>query len=164
MAKKRVLTYSYPLWDKNRVFMGAVAQDIDLQKVRQLMSEFAKVEGGITMLVGSENDSLFTYFPYETSLHKIVADTVAGLLHLVQDDIQFESLSTENVTRFEKTDVENRKLIFMVMPLKGVPFYVVHVVQKNKVVAKVQENLYAIIFVVALVVLVRFQSVSNPLP
>ncbi|SIO04929.1 response regulator [Fibrobacter sp. UWB11] len=153
MAKKRVLTYSYPLWDKNRDFMGAVAQDIDLQKVRQLMSEFAKVEGGITMLVGSENDSLFTYFPYETSLHKIVADTVAGLLHLVQDDIQFESLSTENVTRFEKTDVENRKLIFMVMPLKGVPFYVVHVVQKNKVVAKVQENLYAIIFVVALVVL-----------
>ena len=152
-AKKRVLTYSYPLWDKNQTFLGAVAEDIDLQKVRQLMGEFAKVEGGITMLVSSENDSLFTYFPYETSLHKIVVDTVADLLHLVQEDIQFDSLSFENVTRFEKTDVENRKLIFMVMPLKNVPFYVVHVVQKNKVVAKVQENLNAIIFVVALVVL-----------
>ncbi len=153
MAKKRVLTYSYPLWDKNHSFVGAVATDIDLQKVRQLMGEFAKTEGGITMLVGSENDSLFTYFPYETSLHKIVVDTVAGLLHLVQDDINFENLDHENVTRFEKTDVENRKLIFMVMPLKDVPFYVVHVVQKNKVVAKVQENLNAIIFVVALIVL-----------
>ena len=153
MAKKRVLTYSYPLWDKNHSFIGAVATDIDLQKVRQLMGEFAKTEGGITMLVGSENDSLFTYFPYETSLHKIVVDTVAGLLHLVQDDINFENLDYENVTRFEKTDVENRKLIFMVMPLKDVPFYVVHVVQKNKVVAKVQENLNAIIFVVALIVL-----------
>ena len=153
MAKKRVLTYSYPIWDKNRNFMGAVAEDIDLQKVRQLMGEFSKLEGGITMLVGSENDSLFTYFPYETSLHKIVVDTVADLLHLVQDDIQIENLSYDNVTRFEKTDVENRKLIFMVMPLKDVPFYVVHVVQKNKVVAKVQENLNAIIFVVALIVL-----------
>ena len=153
MAKKRVLTYSYPLWDKSGNFVGSVAEDVDLQKVRQLMGEFAKLEGGITMLVGAENDSLFTYFPYETSLHKIVVDTVADLLHLVQDDIQYESLSYENVTRFEKTDVENRKLIFMVMPLKNVPFYVVHVVQKNKVVAKVQENLNAIIFVVALIVL-----------
>ena len=152
-AKKRVLTYSYPLWDKNRNFTGAVAEDVDLQKIRQLMSDFAKAEGGITMLVGAENDSLLTYFPYETSLHKIVADTVTELLHLVQDDIQFESLSLENVTRFEKTDIENRKLIFMVIPLKSVPFYVVHVLQKNKVVAKVQENLNAIIFVVALVVL-----------
>ena len=153
-AKKRVLTYSYPLWDKNRNFVGAVAEDIDLQKVRLLMSDFAKIEGGITMLVGADNDSLFTYFPYETSLHKIVVDTVAALLQLVQEDIKFESLSHASVTRFEKTDVENRKLSFMVMPLKKVPFYVVHVVQKNKVVAKVQDNLNAIIFVVALVVLV----------
>ena len=152
-AKKRVLTYSYPLWDKNRNFMGTVAEDVDLQKVRLLMGDFAKIEGGITMLVGAENDSLFTYFPYETSLHKIVVDSVAALLHLVQEDIQFERLSHENVTRFEKTDVENRKLSFMVMPLKKAPFYVVHVVQKNKVVAKVQDNLNAIIFVVALVVL-----------
>ena len=152
-AKKRVLTYSYPLWDKNRNFVGAVAEDIDLQKVRLLMSDFAKIEGGITMLVGADNDSLFTYFPYETSLHKIVVDTVAALLQLVQEDIKFESLSHASVTRFEKMDVENRKLSFMVMPLKKAPFYVVHVVQKNKVVAKVQENLNAIIFVVALVVL-----------
>lgn len=152
-AKKRVLTYSYPLWEKNHAFKGAVAVDVDLQKVRQLMGEFAKTEGGITMLVSSENDSLSTYFPYETSLHLIVADTVTGLLHLVQDDIHIDSLSQENVTRFEKTDIENRKLIFMVKPLKNAPFYVVHVIQKNKVVAKVQENLNAIIVVVSLIVL-----------
>ncbi len=153
MAKKRVLTYSYPLWGKNRDFIGAVAEDIDLHKVRQLMSEFAKSEGGITMLVSSENDSLFTYFPYETSLHKIVVDTVAELLHLVQEDVKQENLVSGGVTRFEKMDTGNRKLIFMVTPLKNAPFNVVHVVQKNKVVAKVQENLNAIIFVVALVVL-----------
>ncbi len=151
-AKKRVLTYSYPLWEKNRTFMGAVAVDVDLQKVRQLMGEFARTDGGITMLVSSENDSLFTYFPYETNLHNIVTDTVAGLLHLVQDDIQIENLDSVNVTLFEKTNVENRKLIFLVKPLKNAPFYVVHVIQKNKVVAKVQENLYAIILVVSLIV------------
>ena len=151
-AKKRVLTYSYPLWDKNKKFMGAVADDIDLQKVRQLMGEYAKAEGGITMLVSSENDSLFTYFPYETSLHKIVMDSVTNLLSLVQEDIRIDELSTEAVTRFEKIDIENRKLNFMVMPLKNAPFYAVHVIQKNKVVAKVQDNLHAIILVVALVV------------
>ena len=153
MAKKRVLTYSYPLWENNRKFMGAVAVDVDLQKVRQLMGEYARIDGGITMLVSTENDSLFTYFPYETSLHNIVADTVVGLLHLVQEDIVFDSLDHEGVTRFEKTDVQNRKLIFMVVPLKNAPFYVIHAVQKNKVVAKVQENLNAIIVVVAFVVL-----------
>ena len=152
-AKKRVLTYSYPLWDKNRKFAGAVADDIDLQKVRQLMGEFARAEGGITMLVSSENDSLFTYYPYETNLHKIVMDSVSNLLGLVQENLQQESLSPEAVTRFEKIDLDNRKLTFMVMPLKNAPFYVVHVIQKNKVVAKVQDNLKAIIFVVALVVL-----------
>ena len=60
MAKKRVLTYSYPLWENNRKFMGAVAVDVDLQKVRQLMGEYARIDGGITMLVSTENDSLFT--------------------------------------------------------------------------------------------------------
>ena len=152
-AKKRVLTYSYPLWDRNDKFLGAVADDIDLHKVRQLMGEFAKSEGGITMLVSSENDSLFTFFPYETNLRKVVMDSVVNLLKLVQDEIRFEDLSYESVTRFEKTDIGNRKLIFMVKPLKNAPFYVAHVIQKNKVVAKVQENLHAIIFVVALVVL-----------
>ena len=152
-AKKRVMTYSYPLWDRNNKFLGAVADDVDLHKVRQLMGEFAKSEGGVTMLVSSENDSLFTFFPYETNLRKVVMDSVLNLLKLVQDDIQLDELSEESVTRFEKTDIDNRKLIFMVMPLKNAPFYVAHVIQKNKVVAKVQENLQAIIFVVALVVL-----------
>ena len=152
-AKKRVLTYSYPLWDKNEKFMGAVAEDIDLQKVRQLMGDFAKTEGGITMLVSSENDSLFTYFPYETNLHKIVMDSVANLLSMVQDNIKRGKLTAGGVTRFEKTDVENRKLIFLVTSLKNAPCYIIHVIQKNKVVAKVQENMHAIIFVVALVVL-----------
>ena len=70
-ARKRVMTFSYPLWDKDETFAGAVAEDIDLQRVRLLMGEFAKTEGGITMLVGAENDNLFTYFPYETNLIKL---------------------------------------------------------------------------------------------
>ena len=152
-AKKRVLTYSYPLWDKNGKFMGAVAEDIDLHKVRQMMGEVAKSDGGITMLVSSENDSLFTYFPYETSLHKIVMDTVANLLSLVQGDILQDNLAPGSVARFEKTDSDYRKLIYMVTPLSNAPFYLVHVVQKNRVVAMVQENLHAIILVIAFVVL-----------
>ena len=152
-ARKRVMTFSYPLWDKNETFVGAVAEDIDLQRVRQLMGEFAKAEGGITMLVGSENDNLFTYFPYETSLHKIVMDSVANLLGLVQENIKLDRMVANSVTRFEKTDIGGRKLIFMVAPLKNAPFYLVHVVQKNKIVAMVQENLHAIVLVMALVVL-----------
>ena len=152
-AKKRVLTYSYPLWDKDQKIVGAIAEDIDLQKVRQLMGEVAKAEGGITMLVSSENDSLFTYFPYETNLHKIVVDTVANLLSLVQADILQDNLVFGTVTRYEKMDAYGRKLIYMVTPLRNAPFYVIHVVHKNKVVAKVQDNLEAIILVVALVVL-----------
>ena len=152
-VKKRVLTYSFPLWEKNGKFKGAVAEDIDLHKVRQMMGELVKIEGGITMLVSSENDSLFTYFPYETSLHKIVMDSVANLLSLVQDDIQPLNLKYDEVRRFEKTDREKRKLNFIVTPLKSAPFYVVHVVQKNKVIAKVQDSIRTIIFVVMLVVL-----------
>ena len=133
--------------------MGAVAEDIDLQKVRQIMGEVAKSDGGITMLVGSENDSLFTYFPYETSLHKIVMDTVANLLSLVQGDILQDKLVPGVVARFEKTDSDYRKLIYMVTPLSNAPFYLVHVVQKNKIVAMVQDNLHAVILVIAFVVL-----------
>ncbi len=152
-AKKRVLTYSYPLWDKNGKFVAAVAEDIDLHKVRQIMGEVAKSDGGITMLVGSENDSLFTYFPYETSLHKIVMDTVANLLSLVQGDILQGKLVPGAVSRYEKTDSDHRKLIYMVTPLSNAPFYLVHVVQKNKIVAMVQDNLHAVILVIAFVVL-----------
>ena len=152
-AKKRVLTYSYPLWDRNGKFIGAVAEDIDLQKVRQMMGEVAKSDGGITMLVGSENDSLFTYFPYETSLHKIVMDTVANLLSLVQGDILQDKLVPGTVSRYEKTDSDYRKLIYLVTPLSNAPFYLVHVVQKNKIVAMVQDNLHAVILVIAFVVL-----------
>ncbi len=152
-ARKRVMTFSYPLWDKAETFVGAVAEDIDLQRVRLLMGEFAKTEGGITMLVGAENDNLFTYFPYETNLHKIVMDSVANLLGLVQENIKLDRMVANSVTRFEKTDIVGRKLMFMVAPLKNAPFYLVHVVQKNKIVAMVQENLHAIVLVMALVVL-----------
>lgn len=152
-ARKRVMTFSYPLWDKDETFVGAVAEDIDLQRVRLLMGEFAKTEGGITMLVGAENDNLFTYFPYETNLHKIVMDSVANLLGLVQENIELDRMVANSVTRFEKTDIGGRKLMFMVAPLKNAPFYLVHVVQKNKIVAMVQENLHAIVLVMALVVL-----------
>lgn len=152
-ARKRVMTFSYPLWDKDETFVGAVAEDIDLQRVRLLMGEFAKTEGGITMLVGAENDNLFTYFPYETNLHKIVMDSVANLLGLVQENIKLDRMVANSVTRFEKTDIGGRKLMFMVAPLKNAPFYLVHVVQKNKIVAMVQENLHAIVLVMALVVL-----------
>ena len=152
-ARKRVMTFSYPLWDKAETFVGAVAEDIDLQRVRLLMGEFAKTEGGITMLVGAENDNLFTYFPYETNLHKIVMDSVANLLGLVQENIKLDRIVPNNVARFEKTDIGGRKLVFMVAPLKNAPFYLVHVIQKNKIVAMVQENLHAIVLVMALVVL-----------
>lgn len=149
---KQVMTLSYPVWDKNKKFRGAVATDIDLHKVRLSLGAVAKNEGGITLLVNSNDDNLYTYFPYETNRGKVLQDSVLDLLQLVQDEFIPDTLIEGKTLRFEKTNDHRQRLVFMVTPIKKMPFYVVHVSQQNKIVAGVDENSTKTFFLVALVV------------
>lgn len=148
---RQVITYSYPIWDKNHRLYGAVAEDIDLQKIRNAMAAVPRDEGGVTMLVSSENDSLITYFPYETNFGKVFVDSVNGLLSLVRSYSSFspDTLRAGKVYRMERIGNDRQKMIFMVTTLNRSPFYIVHAIQQNRVVAKVQNNLTAIVFIVA---------------
>jgi len=150
---KQVMTVSYPMWDKNQKFRGALAADIDLHKVRLSLGAVAKDEGGITLLAGVDNDNLFTYFPYETNRGKVMLDSVENLLQLVLTEFRSDTLMEGKVLRFELTNDHRQHLVFMVSPIKKMPFYVVHVSQQNKIVASVDENTTKTFLVVALVVL-----------
>ena len=149
-----MLTLSYPIWNKNRKFKGAIAQDYNLHKVRLSMGALAKDEGGITMLVGSDNDNLFTYFPYETNRGKVLQDSVEGLLQLVSDKFSSDTLMNDRTLRFEKTNEHHQQLIFMVTPLKQLPFYIVHVSQHNKIAAGIDNHTSTVLGVVAIFVFV----------
>lgn len=150
---KQVMTMSYPLWDKNQKFRGALAADIDLHKVRLSLGAVAKEEGGVTLLAGSDNDNLFTYFPYETNRGKVLLDSVGNLLQLVLHEFRSDTLMEGKVLRFELTNEHRQRLVFIVAPIKKMPFYVVHVTQQNKIVAGVDENSTKILLVVAFIVL-----------
>lgn len=152
-AGKQVMTMSYPIWDKDQKFKGAVAEDLDLHKVRMAISALARDEGGVSLLVGMENNNLFTYFPYETSRGKVVQDSVANLLSMIEDMFDADSLMAGKVLRFERTNEHRQHLVFMVAPLQHSPFYVVHVMQQNKIVAGIEDNMMTIVLVVGFIVL-----------
>ena len=150
---KQVLTLSYPIWDKDHKFRGALAEDLSIHKIRLAIGALAKDEGGITMLVGSDNDNLFTYFPYETNRGKVVQDSVEDLLLLVSTKFSSDSLMDGKILRFELTNDLRQQLIFMVTPLKNLPFYLVHVSQHNKIAASIDNHTTTVLGIVCLIVL-----------
>ena len=151
-VNKQVLSLSYPIWDKNHKFKGAVAEDVNLHKVRLSMGGLAKEEGGVTMLVGSENDNLLTYFPYETNRGMVLQDSVENLLQLVSDKFNSDTLMDGRILRFEKTNEHRQQLIFMVTPLSQLPFYIVHVSQHNRIAASIENHASTVFGVVAIAV------------
>lgn len=150
---KQVLTLSYPIWNKNHKFSGAVGEDLNLQSIRLSLGALAKGEGGITMLVGSENDNLFTYFPYETNRGKVLQDSVEDLLQLSLSLFSSDSLKSGSILRFKKTNEQRQQLIFMVAPLKNLPFYLIHVSQLNKVAASIEAHSTRVFGIITLLVL-----------
>ena len=151
---RQVLSLSYPIWDKNHKFRGALGEDINLHKVRLTMGALAKEEGGITMLVANESDNLLTYFPYETNRGKVLQDSVENLLWLISDKFSSDTLMDGRILRFEKTNEHHQQLIFMVTPLKQLPFYIVHVSQHNKIAASIDNHSSTMLGVVAFFVFV----------
>lgn len=151
--KKHVMTLSYPIWDKNKKFRGAIAEDLDLHKIRVSMGNLVRDEGGVTALMSLENDNLFTYFPYETSRGKVEHDTVTNLLQLISGKYSSDTLKAGTVIHIEQTNQQHQNMVFMIAPLKDSPFYVVHVMQQNRIIAGIERNLSAMILLVALGVL-----------
>ena len=143
--KKSVLTISAPLWDKDKQIRGVVAEDIDLQKIRSNISSIAREEGGITILVGNDNETIYTYFPYETNVKKIELDTIQELRDLALEGFSTDSLNYGKVFRFERANSRHQNYVFMVTPMTKAPMYAIHVMQQNKVVSKLREDLNAII-------------------
>ena len=151
--KKSVFTISAPLWDKNKQVRGVVAEDMDLQKIRTLISSIAREEGGVTILVGNDNESIYTYFPYETNVKRIELDTISELLSVALEGFTADSLNYGKVFRFERTNSQHQNYVFMVTPMTKAPMYAIHVIQQNKVVSKLREDLKAIMLLVTLAVL-----------
>lgn len=152
---KSALTISYPIWSKRKHIGGAVAADIDMQSIKQSIGGVAKSEGGVILLIDSESDNIVTYYPNETNLGKIEQDSVTSLLSMISDDFSQDSLMYGKVLRFEKSNNHHQSFMFMVTPMKQTPFYAVHVIQQNKVVAKFKEDLAGIMIlvIIALVIL-----------
>lgn len=150
---KQVITLSYPIWDKNQKFKGAVAEDIDLHKVRHAIGGLAREEGGITMMVDNDNNGLITYFPYETNRGKVLQDSVEGLLQLALEKFSADTLMDGVMLDFKQTNEHRQQLIFMVSSLKNIPFYLVHVSQHNKVVAGIDNHTNRVLGIVGLMVL-----------
>lgn len=152
-AKKQVMTMSYPIFGKNNSIKGVLAEDIDLLKVRQSMSEVAKSEGGITLLIENSTDNIYTFYPYETSLGKMDVDSLSSLLSMISENYSVDSLMYGKVLRFEKSNNYHQSFAFMVTPMKKSPFYAVHIIQQNKVVSKFRDDIAKIMFLVILAVM-----------
>ena len=151
-SKKIVMSLSYPIFNKNQQVKGVIAEDVDLLKVRQSLGTAAKNEGGITLMLESGSDNIFTFYPYETSLGKMDQDSLSGLLSMISDDYTVDSLMYGKVLRFEKSNNHRQSFVFMVTPMKKSPFYVVHIIQQNKVVAKFKEDLLGVMLLVIIAV------------
>ena len=117
------------------------------------MGRIVRDEGGITILVNSQNNNIFAHFPYMLNTGKVTQDTVMDLFHLIEDSFNPDTLRKGNVLRIEKTNVHRQDMVFMIVRMSHAPFYMIHVLQQNKVVMKLKKDLSAMQLIMALIVL-----------
>ena len=151
--KKPVMTLSMPIWTKTNSIRGVVAEDFSLNKLRESMGRVARDEGGITILINAQNNNIFAHFPYMLNTGRVTQDTVLELFHLVEDAFNIDTLRSEQVIRIEKTNVHRQDMVFMIVRMGHSPFYMIHVLQQNKVVMRLKKDLSAIQFIMAFIVL-----------
>ncbi len=137
---KRVLTISLPVRKRGNRVQGVVAEDIDVNDFRPALSALSKESGGITMVVSNETDSVYTYFPYQTSLGEITFDSVYTLLSTASVLYDVDSLVTETVSVFEFKNSGGVKYTAMVLPLNKMPIHLLHVVPQDKTTALLSEK------------------------
>lgn len=138
-AKKRVLTISAPIWKRRDKIQGIVAEDIDVNELRGLLSPLSKESGGLTMLVNSETDSIYTYFPYQTNLGEISLDSVQTLLAATGELFNADSLKSSKVAYYRFSD-NGRAYSAMVTPLSKLPMHLVHIVPQSKTAALLSDK------------------------
>ena len=151
--KKPVMTLSMPIWTKGDRVRGVVAEDFGLNKLRDSMGKVARDEGGITLLINMQNNNIFAHFPYMLNTGRVTQDTVLELFRLIEDSFNPDTLKKGSVLRIEKTNIHRQDMVFMVVPMNHSQFYMVHVLQQNKVVMRLKKDLTAMQLIMALVVL-----------
>ncbi len=139
-AEKRVLTISLPIWKSHKRIQGVIAEDIDVNVFRSSISALSKESGGITMLVNSESDSVYTYFPYQTSLGEITLDSVYSIFELAKKHYQLDSIQSAAVSSFEFEDSHGKKYTAMITPLNRLPLHLVYIVPQNKTAALLSQK------------------------
>lgn len=147
-ANKFVLTISFPIWAKNKKVSGVIAQDIDVDYIRQFLKPLSK-DGGITLLIGNNYDSLLTHFPYETNLGVITRDSAYSLYELVRNEYRVDSLGMGMIRSFNISTPENN-YTFIVMSLQKYPFHLVHIIPENKVLGKLKDQLFNLLLIMGL--------------
>ncbi|MCK9182589.1 MAG: response regulator [Fibrobacteraceae bacterium] len=161
-TEKRVLTISYPVWDKRNKIHGIIAADIDVDEFHSSLSQLSKEAGGITMLVDNLTDSVYTYFPYQTSLGSITIDSVYKLLSHTGPLFNLDSAQTGIVQSEEFTDASGKEFTAMMTPLSKVPIHLIYVVPQNKTVALLHDQTSSFIIFAAiclgLLILITFIS------
>ena len=159
-GQKRVLTMSYPVWDRRNRVRGVLAQDLDLDELRGDLSTLSKEGGGITMLVDNTADSILTHFPYQTNLGSITLDSVYSLLTYTSGQFDVDSAEFGVVQNIEFTDSLGRDYTAMMAPLQKMPFHLVYIVPHNKAVAMLEDRSGQLIFfagiILGLLILVTF--------
>ncbi len=138
-AKKRVLTISAPVWKRRDKIQGIVAEDIDVNELRNLMTSLSKESGGVTMLVNSETDSIYTYFPYQTSLGEITLDSVRTLLAATGPLFDTDSLKTSDATYYRFSE-DGKAYTAIVTPLSKLPMHLVHITPQSKTESLLSEK------------------------
>ena len=138
-ARKRVLTISAPVWKRRDKIQGIVAEDIDVNEFRGLLSSISKESGGLTMLVNSETDSIYTYFPYQTSLGEITLDSARTLLAATGTLFNADSLKSSKVAYYRFSE-NGTDYSVMAIPLSKLPMHLVHIVPQSKTAALLSEK------------------------
>lgn len=139
-TKKRVVTISMPIWKHSDRIQGVLARDIDVAEFRSLLSALSRENGGITMLVNSETDSVYTYFPYETSLGKISQDSIHTLIEETSGLFNVDSLDAQMVSVASFKGSDGKDYTALTLSLSKIPMHLLHIVPQNKTAAQLSEK------------------------
>ncbi len=161
---KTIMTVSYPIWEKNQV-KGVLAVDVDLDLFRPLINQLSRDVGGITAWVSDNSNGVLSYFPEETNLGKISADSIVSLLELAGENFGVDSSETSKT--FTKTfkDKSGVTFILFVASFPKYPFRLVHFLPEQKVEIGIKEGFSSFVsasivsLIVLLIVLVLFARI-----
>lgn len=131
MNSKNALTVSQPIWSHdNKHPQGVFAVDLDLDSFRHLFTNVSREFGGMTALV--RNDIVLTYFPYETNMGTISADSILTLLRFAKETIGVDSLKTISTQIGKFSNAEGDEFVVFISSIQKYPFQLIHFLPTSK--------------------------------